>query len=684
MLVNREKRTKLAGVSMGALAVCMMVTSPVQADEVIAKAAALHKLPMQHSKQTVNGARPDISALRYYAIRGKQGRVQAEISRLKQLYPNWEQPENIFAEDNAQEQQLWKLYSRGDTEQVKAELVRLRTEDPSYSPSPELLDKLEQRETRTGIAGAWNRKDWDDVIHQANANPALLASGDIELIWFLAEAYAHKERPKDAYEAFGAALKSANSQQERKATIQKAALLLSTDQTLKLFHSTPELKGKTAIANEVHDAIVRGALARSAELGEQIPVSLQEHVESFITRASVNNSHEDSILLAWSKFGQRDWAGADEWFKRAMSQGESAKATEGAIMASMRLGKLDAAAQLAGQYLGASPEIGALFISVHAPALLQARPPKIDGHFLQTYAGKTIELENGEGSEALGWYAFNVDQLSAADAWFTKAMQWEMTETAVYGKTLTAVRRKDRSMFDALQREFGPKYPKVAALKYQTEVKRTKKRVTIKRLPAKVNKAGSLRKKIARLHQAKRFSRCLELSRGLRQYGPLRASDHQMRGWCLLGAKRPSEAERAFETAVRLGGKSKTPSAYGQALAALQSGKTNQALSIANSNRLTRRQRRVIDLELLTQRARAAFANKDYAATLHALNKRAKLKPETRDLTFLRGWSHYHSGRTSSARTVFANLDQQLSTRDSKRGLNAVNRLRTRAVSNDR
>jgi len=164
------------------------------------------------------------------------------------------------------------------------------------------------------------------------------------------------------------------------------------------------------------------------------------------------------------------------------------------------------------------------------------------------------------------------------------------------------------------------------------------------------------------------------LSRKLRSYGPLVGAGHQMRGWCLLNAKRPAEAEQAFASAVRLGGKGLRESAYGQALAALRTGKTNAALDIAENHNLSSKQRRTVDVELLTQRARAAFANQDYAATVYALDQRAKIARETRDLTFMRGWAHFHAGHYQDAKSIFAVLDQQLSTRDTVKGLNAAQR----------
>ena len=225
--------------------------------------------------------------------------------------------------------------------------------------------------------------------------------------------------------------------------------------------------------------------------------------------------------------------------------------------------------------------------------------------------------------------------------------------------------------FNELKEDYGAKYPKIATLKYTKALKRGGTKA-VKRKSSAADKAGKLRIRIAGLYKAKQYGDCLRLTRSLRSYGPLRAGDHQMRGWCLLGAKRPAEAERAFASAVRIGGKGKVASAYGQSLAALRAGKTNVALDAANSNALTRKQRKTIDIELLTQRARAAFDNGDYASSVFALNKRRELATETRDLTFMRAWAHYNSGQKNAAREIFAVLDRQLSTRETRRGLAAV------------
>ena len=637
--------------------------------------------PMTAPMASANGGRPDIAALRYYAVRGEQDRLRAETDRLASLYPDWERPANIFTDEDPQERHLWTLFSQGGTERVEAEIARLRSLGAGFEPSTVLLEKLGERRKRRQIAQAWSQQRWDDVLTAANADPDLLLGTDVELIWFVADAYAQKERPEAAAKAYEAALSASTDEQQRLATLQKAAAFLPPAASLALLAKAGESLSTPQSKRVVEDAIVRGALVRMSRTGEAVPEALRAATAGFARRAQAAEQASDALLLGWASFGQSQWREARAWFGQVLTRGDEAKAREGAIMSAMRLGDLDDAARLVAQGPDTSPEIAALFISLYAPALLQEKPQPIATTFLTDYATRTVTLSNGEGAEALGWYAYNLGQLDAARAWFDKANGFEETETAAYGLALTAVRRGDRSALLDVKARFGAAYPRVAAVRFAPA--KVARSVAVTRRSSAADRAGRLRKRIADLHARGRTGDCLAAIRKLRAFGPLRAGDHQMRGWCLLKAKRPAEAEQAFAAAVRLGGASRVPSAYGQALAALRAGRTNDALAIANANPLTVVQRRTVDIELLTQRARAAFANRDYGATIHALDRRAKLTSETRDLTLLRGWSHYHAGRHRSAETIFAALDAQTSTRETRRGLGAARREQTRKVSHD-
>ena len=101
-------------------------------------------------------------------------------------------------------------------------------------------------------------------------------------------------------------------------------------------------------------------------------------------------------------------------------------------------------------------------------------------------------------------------------------------------------------------------------------------------------------------------------------------------------------------------------------------GLTNEALDIANTYALTSAQRKTINIEILTQRARSAFNNRDYGAALIALDRRQGLTAEGRDLNLMRAWSLFHLGHAQSAKALFQTLDHQLSTRETRRGLRSA------------
>ena len=53
------------------------------------------------------------------------------------------------------------------------------------------------------------------------------------------------------------------------------------------------------------------------------------------------------------------------------------------------------------------------------------------------------------------------------------------------------------------------------------------------------------------------------------------------------------------------------------------------------------------------------------------LNRRRQLVREPRDLTLMRGWTNYHGGSARNGLSVISGLGLQLSTRETRRSLNA-------------
>jgi len=176
---------------------------------------------------------------------------------------------------------------------------------------------------------------------------------------------------------------------------------------------------------------------------------------------------------------------------------------------------------------------------------------------------------------------------------------------------------------------------------------------------------------MARLHKAGNFRKCVQISDRLIAKGKSSANDYQIRGWCLLELKRPAEAQLAFRKASIGAGTRKTlaDSSYGEALAALRSRKTDDALNIASRAPLRLDHRNVVDLEILRQRTISAFRSNDHRSTLYTLNTLRSRGGETRDLSHLRGWSYYYLGDYRGALSVFTAIDGAYSTKESRRAI---------------
>src|SRR5690606_35167701 len=75
----------------------------------------------------------DESALRYFARQGDQKRLEAEIARLRALYPNWTPPADPLLSPpgvDAQLDAIWMLYSQGRYAEARQAIAQRQSEDP--------------------------------------------------------------------------------------------------------------------------------------------------------------------------------------------------------------------------------------------------------------------------------------------------------------------------------------------------------------------------------------------------------------------------------------------------------------------------------------------------------------------------------------------------------------------------
>jgi len=622
----------------------------------------------------VRATSPDVHALRYYAKRGDTERFQLELERLRRLYPGFQPPTNLMADDVNYEQELWDLYGEGRIEELRARMAEIRELDSTWSPSDALNRELNRRTVRGKLLQAYKDFDAEVVKKLANENPLLINPDDPEVVWAVAETFAIEQDMDAAIEAFTFAVTTAKTEEVKAGALQKAAQHLPTENASELYNLAKVQNADDGVDEWLDIGFARGLVIRSNQFGYGFPEEYIDIINLYMQRAMARGWMDDIEVLSWTLYNQKQYLPALALFQKSLEIKPDPKTVEGVLLSLKHLDRVSEARPIAAQWRTASPDIAHLYLNLWAPELLSENPQKLEAQFLQTYALTTNEVVSGEGAEALGWYAYNVKQFKPADAWFAKAMEWEMTETAVLGRMLVAAAVKDKDAFERIKTQYILQYPDLEKHDYEPVYAVAKKSVPAKRAPSRAN---TLSNSVTAAYESKNYTRCVELSDQLIRTGRSSPRDYQMRGWCLMQLQRPAEAQEAFTRAVdseTSDSKDKKSSAYGASLAALESGRTDQAYEIADQNSLEPDQRRVVNKEILTQRAISAFRNEDYRSTLYSLNELRKIAAEPRNLAHLRGWSLFYLGDLRGAEAVFTAVDSTYSTVDSRRALATVRR----------
>jgi hypothetical protein len=615
----------------------------------------------------------DLSALQYYASRHEMARVDAEIKRLRALHPGWQPPEDpaaiVLPNSAAEEQPLWELFAADKIDELKAEIARRRKADPSFAPPDDLMAKLALKEAKRALVAASIANNSAAAAAIADKTPALAGSADLEASWLAAAAYARTGAMAKALTIDRTILTDVQDPAARLATIRKAMAYLSPDDLQSLLTmGNVDSSGRSEF-DVVSLELIRQhagrilAGARADELSATDAKQLEDSAKA------PNADLSDAALLGWLFSKKKDWVAASGWFDMALAAAPDpekagpadAKVALGAALALRESGRLPEAEALAYRWRGKEPALTMLYFSFVEPDLTRSKPAAIAPDRLEKFSATVGQQQWGDGAQALGWYAYNIGQLKPARAWFAKAMAWQPRDSTALGLALSLQRLDDKPALAAFLKSNRDLFPALASLAKAEE------------LAARAGSGGGVAAAAIMAAAAKRkdYGGCLVLAARLAAAGRLDPAAAEQKGWCLLGLNRPQEATFAFASA-RNSAATRTDSAYGEALAWLRAGHSEPPVQAAGSVTLSNKRRSEVAFLALAVRATTAFDREGYEATLQALDQRRALTAEPRDLAMLRGWSLYHLGSRDKAQQVFATLDQQLSTPESRRGLSAA------------
>lgn len=634
-----------AGISLGAMA-----QSPTNAPETLPDptlaAAALPAV--------------DESALRYYAAQNNRERVEAETRRLRTLHPGWSAPTDLYTGANRANphQDLWDLFAQDQLDMLRAEIARRQASDAGWQPPAELIEKMARKETRLRLIQASNAQRPADVIAAVETDPMLLSVADLDVLWRVAEAYAASGATAEAFDLYQLPLRAGDvSADHKRASVQKAVANLPLSEAVRLLEGLQASAGTPGLRLEdVEIDLARRWASDYLELRQD--VAPPERQVAVLARAEdTGPDMTNTRLLGWLSRRAGRHAEALALFERAQAAVTGPAAADvalGRALSLAGLGRGAEAEQIARSNRRALPALEELFIGLVAEDLASPRPRPADTGRLEDFAEAVRNRQSVAGASALAWYAFSLKQHQAAAAWFETALHWGGDDKAAEGHVLATLGLGDVKAAQALLTGYVPRYPHLASLSLTG--------------PGQGKSASSGRSGVlGRAEKARKAGnpaaclRLVETAAG--------AEAALMRGWCLMDLSRPEEAALAFNAAMSGPGKVSRDAAYGKSLAMLRVGRSFDAVEAAQNVSQPQERRQEIASAALAQAAASAFDAGNYASTLAALDRRRLLVPEPRDLMLLRGWALIHTGQKTAARQVFTLLDRQLSSRETRAGL---------------
>ena len=581
----------------------------------------------------------DESALRYFASKGDTKRLKAEISRLQLLYPNWVPPEDPLAiegKPDSETDAFWSLYADGKLAELRQKIAARQEQEPGWQPPQDLLALLAMAEKRARIVNGSDLKQYDLVIRIAAEEPNLLTCNDVDILWRVSEAFIKTDRQQRGIDAYRYVLNSCTNQQERLATLQKAAELLPYDKMQMLLAQFDPKSVEPVEYERLIDDLSRRFVA-DANQNTDLTIDAR-YVNAMRQLADSGKQASDIALMGWYLWLHDGKDQAEPYFRAARLKEDTAETSQGLALVLLSQGNPEEAESIMVKWRAASPEATKTYMAAATELLSQDPPKSLKEATLTRIATLTVEQKSAATAQQFGWYARHFKQYKTALRWFETALQWEPeSEPSAYGVAVTLVDLKDWDRLDTIRKSWQETSERIAALK---------------RPRATSNGAIAVN------------------CRGTSPSPASSAGTAVSYGWCFMRLNRALEAANSFEIALNKGSpRTRSEAAYGKSLAYLRLGLTDEAAFTATRAPLGKKRASELQVAILTQRATAAFRLGQYRETILYLDQRAQMGPEPVDLMLLRGHSYLKLKYYAQAIHIFDAL-AATGNRDAIRSLN--------------
>jgi Flp pilus assembly protein TadD len=393
-----------------------------------------------------NGPAVDETALRYFATQGDTRRLEAEIGRLRALYPQWTPPENPLSgaqQGDAQLDRMWKLYAEGKIAELRKAISDRKTREPKWQTPADLLDRLALAESREQLVNASDIKQYDTVIRVASSNPAMLTCGDVDVLWRVAEAFASTERKQRALDAYRYVLGNCEKAEERFATLQKAMAVLPRADLEQLLTFERIVDGKPEFEP------LRGEIARRAivEADADPKLTVAPADLALVEKLTGEQGQQsDDLLLGWYYLRRENPQVAEEWFRKARAKKNDAASSQGLALALINQDKPQEAEDILYEWRDAGDDVRAVYLAAVANMLALQPPPQFGAEVLQRIVAEVAKAKDAASAQQLGWYADGFNQFETAERWFRTALEWKSDdEPSAYGLALMRWKLGDKA-----------------------------------------------------------------------------------------------------------------------------------------------------------------------------------------------------------------------------------------------
>lgn len=624
----------------------------------------------------------DESALRYFARKGDKVRLEAEIARLRALYPDWTPPDDPLADLKTVDRKLdamWKLYADGKFDDIRKAIAERQATEPGWLPPKDLLDKLASVEVRQQLIAASDARRFDEVVDLGARTPSLLTCEDVDVLWRVADAFGNTARVPRALDAYGYILDNCKKEPERLATLMKASALLDYGQMQQLIAKEKKLHDGSGEFEPIRNDLARRFVGEGGINANLVvaPVYLDRVQTLVATEAKAS----DALLLGWYYVKRKEMAEAGGYFRKARDIEDSASASQGLALTLISAKNPREAEAVMYAWRDSSKEAQATYFAATANLLAQQPAAVIEPEVLARIAAAVTEKREIKTAENFGWYALGYQQPRTAAQWFRTTLGWKPDyEPAAYGLTIARLRLKDMAGVRQMQKLWSKRSDRIATI---TDPRR-KPDQAVDDVPSpdsvdpsnstldseatqsigpehdvdRTLTTRSIRKPVV-VAQATATTTKSRVSGCRASIDPetLSPGAALTRGWCLMELNRPIEAAAAFEVGLRSSSdRAREDAAYGQSLAYLRAGLVDQAA--ISATRAKQNTKRAVELQtsILSDRALNAFDAGRPREALIFLDQLAQLQTERSDLLVLRAYAYRQLGRSAEARRVFEAL----------------------------